>query len=133
MSLCRNLRNRLNGKIKPYPCEYCNKLCFKKTKRALCSFECRILGNIKKIDDCWIWLGKKNRDGYGEIMIDGKRRRLTRLVYEFYKNPLSENKYVCHTCDIPACINPNHLWEGTNQENQIDRIKKINIGSIKMS
>lgn len=120
----RVARKRRNGTIKEYPCEYCKQPCIKFVKRALCSFKCRILGNIKKENGCWIWLGKKNKQGYGEIMIGGKRRRLTRLVYEFFKEPLIDKLYVCHTCDNPPCINPGHLWQGNNRDNQLDKKRK---------
>lgn len=111
-----------------YQCENCAKICTRegmKTNRTLCSLECRLVGNIKKFNGCWIWQGKKNRDGYGEIMIDGKRQTVHRVSFVHFNNrPIEIGKCICHVCDVRLCINPMHLFEGSNRENTLDRTIK---------
>lgn len=74
---------------------------------------------------CWIWLGQRRKeDNYGLIKIDGRLTRVHRVSYEVFKGPIPEGLFVCHHCDVPLCINPNHLFLGTLQENNLDMYKK---------
>jgi hypothetical protein len=78
-------------------------------------------------DGCWLWLGSKRPDkhgGYGLIKIDGRQTRAHRVSYETYKGKIPEGLFVCHTCDVPLCVNPNHLFLGTLQENNLDMYLK---------
>ena len=81
-----------------------------------------------KVDEngCWIWQHTKSEKGYGVIkdFRTHKLARAHRVSYEEFVGPIPENKYVCHSCDVPACINPDHLWVGTHKENQHDAISK---------
>lgn len=66
-----------------------------------------------------------NRDGYPIVMRDGKAFRLTRLVLEEkLGRPIKEKYECCHHCDKPACIEPEHLWEGTRGQNVRDAWRK---------
>lgn len=67
-------------------------------------------------DDCIIWNGYVFSDGYGGY----ESKRVHRLSYELFKGKLDQNKLVCHTCDNPRCINPEHLYLGSNQDNMND-------------
>lgn len=73
---------------------------------------------------CWIWLGATDRDGYGYSRTEGCTRKTHRLSYEVFKGPITLGLLVCHSCDIPSCVNPDHLWLGTQQENIQDAHKK---------
>lgn len=71
---------------------------------------------------CLIWAGNCDKDGYGFIKVDGKRRLAHRAAYAISKG--APKNFVCHTCDVPSCINPDHLYDGTNSENMRDRSKR---------
>lgn len=81
--------------------------------------------NILDLDDCWIWTGYKDSDGYGEVRFD-KKFRTHRYVYMLYHNfvPLKTTDFICHTCDNPSCVNPNHLFLGDVQINTADMVHK---------
>lgn len=119
-----NSWTRKIGRVKEYPCITCETLCFKVYAHAFCSIKCRFVSYIKKMKDCWIWVGGKSKKGYGKFMMNNKLFVASRASYIIFKGPIQEGKLICHTCDNPPCVNPDHLWEGTNSENQIDSIKK---------
>lgn len=73
---------------------------------------------------CWLWGGTLNDSGYGIIMIDGSVQRAHRVSYEVFKRERPGSKQVCHSCDNPRCINPDHLWLGTHNDNIQDAVKK---------
>ena len=75
----------------------------------------------KSIDECWIWTGRKDKDGYGSIR-DGKlNRRAHRVSYELNIASIPNGKMIRHSCNNPSCVNPNHLLPGTQVENMQDR------------
>lgn len=74
---------------------------------------------------CVLWLGKVNERGYGKIKNNGKEHRVHRLVYQLH-NPgedISE-KVICHKCDVPSCVNPDHLFSGEQADNMRDMLEK---------
>lgn len=93
-----------------------------------CSDKCKILNRHKKVNGCWEWQGKLNKDGYGSFQktIDGEKTEIRshRRSYEIFKGEIPEGMQVCHACDNPSCCNPDHLWIGTSKENTQDCIKK---------
>ena len=68
---------------------------------------------------CLIWTGEVDKDGYGYIRVDGKKKFTHRVAYSLAKG--EPKNFVCHTCDTPGCINPDHLYDGTNAQNMQDR------------
>jgi hypothetical protein len=77
---------------------------------------------------CWEWTGTKNAGGYGIVclMIDGKPNTMPapRLQWMRLRGKPREGHDICHSCDNPACINPDHLREGTPRDNIHDMIAK---------
>ena len=74
--------------------------------------------------DCWMWTGWTDNKGYGGLMHKNKPLKAHRLSWEIHKGPIPEGLYVCHHCDTPPCVNPDHLFVGTAKDNTHDAIKK---------
>lgn len=74
--------------------------------------------------ECWIWLGARISTGYGQVHWQGRACLTHRLSYELWHGPIPQGMHVCHTCDTPACINPDHLFTGTQLDNQRDKNAK---------
>jgi len=78
---------------------------------------------IKK-NGCWIYTGFVNEYGYGRIRNNGFKYLTHRLSFEHFFGSIPEGILVCHKCDIPSCVNPQHLFLGTHKDNFDDALKK---------
>ena len=63
---------------------------------------------VQKTDDHWLWQGSR-KDGYGYLLIDGKRVKAHRFAFELWVGPIPDGKHVWHLCDEPLCVRPSHL------------------------
>jgi len=73
---------------------------------------------------CWIWTAFVNEKGYGKFTNNGKTYRSHRLSYELYIGEIPDGLYVCHECDNTFCVNPNHLFLGSQLDNIHDMLNK---------
>ncbi len=79
--------------------------------------------SINKETDCWEWTGQL-KEGYGCFSFQGKEKLVHRVMYERHKGAIPPKHNICHSCDNPKCVNPKHLWLGTQADNILDMIKK---------
>lgn len=77
----------------------------------------------KQPSGCWLWKGPffYSRGGYGKLTLRGKWRRAHRIFYLIEYGELPDNLYILHKCNNPACVNPEHLYAGTQHDNMKDR------------
>ncbi len=75
-------------------------------------------------DCCWLWTTGKDREGYGFFWYKNKMIRAHRFVMGVILGKELGNLLVCHTCDNPSCVRPDHLFLGTVSDNAQDMLKK---------
>ena len=77
---------------------------------------------VKADSGCWEWTASKAGKGYGQIKLPRQRRQIYahQLSYLIHKGEIPKGRYICHTCDNPGCVNPDHLFLGTAKDNLQD-------------
>lgn len=84
----------------------------------------RFWSKVKKTKTCWEWIAYRNRLGYGVLNIRGKSTLAHRFVWFLTHGPFPREALICHHCDNPSCVNPNHLYQGTPRSNVQDCLSR---------
>lgn len=133
------------------PYGYCHCGCGQKTNVCRCSHKARgmvkgepnkfIAGHQSRTDvkerfwvkvekrsetECWLWLAAVRRidEGYGAFWLDGRHQPSSRVAWLLTFGEIPQGLQVLHKCDNPRCCNPSHLFLGTNQDNNKDKVSK---------
>lgn len=91
----------------------------------------RFMDEVEKSPNgCWLWTGSRTADGYGFFSLSAPdksgriEQRAHRAAWRLFHGELPSDKLVCHTCDMPLCVNPSHLFLGTKLDNAQDMAAK---------
>lgn len=109
--------------------KYCSTSCSARS-RTIVPLHVRFWQKVEKRggNKCWIWTGARDNHGYGKIGVGGGPNRVNlkahRLSYEMRFGLIQGQNVICHTCDNPSCVNPNHLFEGSQKDNVKDAVRK---------
>ena len=80
--------------------------------------------NISISTGCWEWVAGKCKKGYGTFWANGRTNKAHRFSYTIFNKEIPKGLFVLHKCDNPSCVNPEHLFTGTNQDNMDDMVRK---------
>lgn len=84
----------------------------------------RFMDKTLKTESCWLWKASITNKGYGRYKVDGKVISAHRFSWWFTNGDIPEGMYILHKCDVRKCVNPDHLFLGTHQDNMEDMIEK---------
>ena len=102
-----------------------NSLCCNPNHMILGTPRNRFWLNVNKHDDkCWKWQGAKSVQGYGVLNINRKAFKAHRYSWILHFGEIPNDLFICHKCDNPSCVNPDHLFLGTNSDNMKDMREK---------
>ena len=75
---------------------------------------------------CWLWTGRYQTFGYGDIQLYRNAPHISahRASWSIHSGDIPDGMCVCHKCDVPECVNPDHLFLGSQQDNMLDAHKK---------
>jgi hypothetical protein len=75
-------------------------------------------------DACWEWPRYRDQDGYGKVIVGGRKTAAHRVAYRIFVGPIPADKIIRHSCDNPPCCNPAHLLCGTHLDNARDKVER---------
>lgn len=84
------------------------------------SAESRLWSQVEKSPGCWVWTGYLRNGQHGAMSINDREIYVHRLSYAIHHGPIPQGKVVCHRCDNPPCVQPDHLFLGDQQDNVSD-------------
>jgi endogenous inhibitor of DNA gyrase (YacG/DUF329 family) len=108
--------------------KFCSRRCYGESKRQ--TRVARFWAFVHKTDTCWLWTGHRDRRGYGQLTTKSllshvrKTETASRIAWEIHNGSIPDGMFVCHHCDNPPCVRPDHLFLGTAADNVQDMLKK---------
>lgn len=84
----------------------------------------RFMKKVRVTSTCWLWTGSTAGTGYGRFSFRGRKNWAHRASYRIFKGDFPDELWVLHHCDVPACVNPDHLFLGVPKDNTQDSIRK---------
>jgi hypothetical protein len=94
--------------------------------------EQRFWSKVNKSDGCWVWTASRHKRGYG-LFHQGRTRIASVVSWEIANGTIPSGMLVCHRCDNPPCVRPDHLFLGTVSDNAVDSVQKGRAGLLKAS
>lgn len=82
------------------------------------------VSHVANLEPCWLWTALTNSDGYGRMRVGGRPLLAHRISWKIHNGPIPAGMCILHRCDTPACVNPAHLFLGTQLDNIRDRDAK---------
>ena len=83
--------------------------------------------HVDKTTDCWLWIGARGGlppRQYGKFNHSGTTKSAHRFSWEIHNGSIPRGMCVCHKCDVPLCVNPDHLFVGSHKDNMQDMLQK---------
>lgn len=88
------------------------------------TIENRFYSKVLKTDDCWIWQASCYENGYGAFRIGNFQKKAHRVSWELTNGKIPDKMQINHTCDNKLCVNPEHLYIGTQKQNREDSVNR---------
>ncbi|HXI16800.1 MAG TPA: HNH endonuclease [Chloroflexota bacterium] len=104
---------------------FCGRSCAGRARGG--DFAARFWSKVDKTGDCWLWTAYRNKGGYGAVQTAARYEAPVlahRAAWELTHGAIPPGVFVCHSCDTPACVNPAHLFLGTDRDNKVDMMNK---------
>ncbi len=101
-----------------------NKRCVRPDHLQVITYESYFWEHVNKTETCWLWTGNLHEFGYGKMTIGNKSVNCHRFSWELHNGTITDGSHVLHSCDVPACVNPAHLFLGTARDNIDDMMAK---------